>query len=83
MLQGEFSEHSSSKLKNRIEQIVSHEGEIAKKMERCVEQQNRLAQLVGVRNSTESITVELSSKFSWKRLSNSWDQPNSGIAIST
>ena len=46
LLEGGSSEHSFSELQNRIEQIASHEDEIAKNMERCMEQQDRLAQLV-------------------------------------
>ena len=37
--EGGFSEHSSSELKQKIEQIVTHEGEITKSVEKCMEQQ--------------------------------------------
>ena len=44
--EGTPSEHSSSQLRNKIEQMASHEEEMSRNMERCMEQQNKLAQLV-------------------------------------
>ena len=41
-----LSEHSSSFLKNRVEQIATHEEEMSRNMEKCMEQQQQLAQLV-------------------------------------
>ena len=41
-----LSEHSSSQLKHRVEQIASHEEEMSRNMEKCMEQQQQLAQLV-------------------------------------
>ena len=41
-----LSEHSSSQLKHRVEQIATHEKEMSKKMEKCMEQQQKLAHLV-------------------------------------
>ena len=41
-----LSEHSSSQLKHRVEQIATHEEEMSKNMEKCMEQQQQLAQLV-------------------------------------
>ena len=47
MSEGEtFSEHSSSQLKYRVEQIATHEEEMSKNMEKCMEQELKLAQLV-------------------------------------
>ena len=47
MSEGEtLSEHSSSQLKHRVEQIATHEEEMSKNMEKCMEQQQKLAQLV-------------------------------------
>ena len=40
-----LSEHSSSQLKHRVEQIATHEEEMNRNMEKCMEQQ-QLAQLV-------------------------------------
>ena len=40
-----LSEHSSSQLKHRVEQIATHE-EMSRNMEKCMEQQQQLAQLV-------------------------------------
>ena len=46
-LEGEtLSEHSSSQLKHRVEQIATHEEEMSRNMEKCMEQQQQLAQLV-------------------------------------
>ena len=44
--EGTPSEHSSSQLRNKIEQMATHEEEMSRNMERCMEQQNKLAQLV-------------------------------------
>ena len=41
-----LSEHSSSQLKQRVEQIATHEEEMSRNMEKCMEQQQQLAQLV-------------------------------------
>ena len=41
-----LSEHSSSQLKHRVEQIATHEEEMSRNMEKCMEQQQQLAQLV-------------------------------------
>ena len=41
-----LSEHSSSQLKHRVEQIATHEEEIGRNMEKCMEQQQKWAQLV-------------------------------------
>ena len=41
-----LSEHSSSQLKHRVEQIATHEEEMSRIMEKCMEQQQKLAQLV-------------------------------------
>ena len=49
-----LSEHSSSQLKHRVEQIVTHEEEMCKNMEKCMEQQQKLAQLV------EGLVMQLS-----------------------
>ena len=48
LLEGEtLSEHSSSQLKNRVEQIATHEEEMSRNMGKCMEQQQQqLAQLV-------------------------------------
>ena len=47
MSEGEtLSEHSSSQLKHRVEQIATHEEEMSRNMEKCMEQQQKLAQLV-------------------------------------
>ena len=47
MPEGEtLSEHSSSQLKHRVEQIATHEEEMSRNMEKCMEQQQKLAQLV-------------------------------------
>ena len=40
------SEHSSSQLKHRVEQMATHEEEMNKNMEKCIVQQQQLAQLV-------------------------------------
>ena len=46
-LEGEtLSEHSSSQLKHRVEQIATHEEEMSRNMEKCMEQQQQLTQLV-------------------------------------
>ena len=41
-----LSEHSSSQLKHRVEQIDTHEEEMSRNMEKCMEQEQKLAQLV-------------------------------------
>ena len=41
-----LSEHSSSQLKHKVEQIATHEEEMSRNMEKCMEQQQQLAQLV-------------------------------------
>ena len=41
-----LSEHSSFQLKHKIEQISTHEEEMSRNMEKCMEQQQQLAQLV-------------------------------------
>ena len=41
-----LSEHSSSQWKHRVEQIATHEEEMSKNMEMCMEQQQKLAKLV-------------------------------------
>ena len=47
LLEGDTpSEYSSSQLRNKVEQIVTHEEEMSRNMEKCIEQQNKLAQLV-------------------------------------
>ena len=47
MSEGEtLSEYSSSQLKHRVEQIATHEEEMSRNMEKCMEQQQKLAQLV-------------------------------------
>ena len=47
MSEGETpSEHSSSQLRHRVEQVATHEEEMSKNMERCMKQQQRLVQLV-------------------------------------
>ena len=43
-----LSEHSSSQLKHRVEQIATHEEEMSRNMVKCMEQQQKLAQLVEV-----------------------------------
>ena len=46
-MEGEtLSEHSSSQLKHRVEQIATHEEEMSRNMEKCMEQQQQLTQLV-------------------------------------
>ena len=46
-MEGEtLSEHSSSQLKHRVEQIATHEEEMSRNMEKFMEQQQQLAQLV-------------------------------------
>ena len=40
------SEHSSSQLKHRVEQMTTREEEMNKNMEKCMVQQQQLAQLV-------------------------------------
>ena len=46
-LEGEsLSEHSSSQLKHRVEQIATHEEEMSRNMKKYMEQQQQLAQLV-------------------------------------
>ena len=46
-MEGEtLSEHSSSQLKHRVEQMATHEEEMSRTMEKCMEQQQQLAQLV-------------------------------------
>ena len=37
--EGGFSDHSSFELKQKIEQIATHEGDITKSVEKCMEQQ--------------------------------------------
>ena len=41
-----LSEHSSSQLKHRVDQIATHEEEMSRNIEKCMEQQQQLAQLV-------------------------------------
>ena len=56
-----LSEHSSSQLKHRVEQIVTHEEEMSRNMEKCMEQQQQLAQLVeGLGKAIESIANQSS-----------------------
>ena len=47
MSEGEtLSVHSSSQLKQRVQQIATHEEEMSSNIEKCMEQQQKLAQLV-------------------------------------
>ena len=41
-----LSEHSSSQLKYRVERVATHEEEMSRNMEKCMEQQQQLTQLV-------------------------------------
>ena len=41
-----LSEHSSSQLKHRVEQMATHEEEMNRNMGKCMAQQQQLAQLV-------------------------------------
>ena len=41
-----LSEHSSSQLKHGVEQVTTHEEEMSRNMEKCMEQQQQLTQLV-------------------------------------
>ena len=71
-----LSEHSSSQLKHRVEQIATHEEEMTRNMEKCMEQQQQLAQLV------EGLGKQLSQscpKCSWKRFSNPRRKSDPGI----
>ena len=46
-LEGEtLSEHSSSQLKHGVERVATHEEEMSRNMEKCMEQQQQLTQLV-------------------------------------
>ena len=53
-----LSEHSSSQLKHRVEQIATHEEEMGKNMEKCMAQQQQLAQLVeGLRTQLSQLQI--------------------------
>ena len=53
-----LSEHSSSQLKHRVEQIATHEEEMSRNMEKCMEQQLKLAQLVvGLRTQLSQLQI--------------------------
>ena len=53
-----LSEHSSSQLKHRVDQIATHEEEMSRNMEKCMEQQLKLAQLVeGLRTQLSQLQI--------------------------
>ena len=55
---GTLSEHSSSQLKHRVEQIATHEEEMSRNMEKCMAQQQQLAQLVeGLRTQLSQLQI--------------------------
>ena len=57
---GTLSEHSSSQLKHRVEQIATHEEEMGRNMEKCMAQQQQLAQLVeGLRTQLSQLQINL------------------------
>ena len=68
-----LSEHSSSQLKHRVEQIATHEEEMSRNMEKCMEQQLKLAQLVeGLRTQLSQLQINPVPRYNWKRFSNPW-----------
>ena len=58
-LEGEtLSEHSSSQLKHRVEQVAIHEEEMSRNMVKCMEQQQQLTQLVeGLRKQLSQLQI--------------------------
>ena len=79
-----LSEHSSSQLKLRVEQIATHEEEMSRNMEKCMEQQQQLAQLVeGLGKQLSSIADQSCPKCSLKRLSNPWRKSDPGNVTNT
>ena len=53
-----LSGHSSSQLKHRVDQIATHEEEMSRNMEKCMEQQLKLAQLVeGLRTQLSQLEI--------------------------